>query len=50
MVGQWTELLYCSDFEFSKHFIIFKQMRHPVKFETKLYIYIYNGSKTKFDV
>jgi hypothetical protein len=31
------ELLYCSDFQASKHLIIFKLMRHPINSETELY-------------
>lgn len=37
MLGHWMELLYCSDFQASKHLIIFKLMRHPINSETELY-------------
>jgi len=37
MLDHWMELLYCSDFQVSKHLIIFKLMRHPIKFESGLY-------------
>jgi hypothetical protein len=37
MVGHWMELLYNSEFQFSKYLIIFKQMRHSIKYEIKSY-------------